>query len=65
MRSPFPLYRSWNGWGGFSPTDGATLGSGLLANFVGIIAIFAWSGTLWQRAHALEYLQGAGGVIVS
>jgi hypothetical protein len=36
----------WNGWGGFSPTEGATLGSGLLANFVGIVVIFAWSGTL-------------------
>merc|ERR1719399_2528688 len=36
----------WNGWGGFSPTEGATLGSGLLANFVGIVAIFVWSGTL-------------------
>jgi Amt family ammonium transporter len=38
--------QKWHGWGGFSPTDGATLGSGLLANFVGIIAIMAWSGTL-------------------
>ena len=36
----------WNGWGGFSPTEGATLGAGLLANVVGIIAIMAWSGTL-------------------
>ena len=38
--------QKWHGWGGFSPTDGATLGSGLAANVAGIFAIMAWSGTL-------------------
>merc|ERR1719183_3351375 len=38
--------QKWHGWGGFSPTDGATLGSGLAANVAGIAAIMAWSGSL-------------------
>merc|ERR1719359_1775471 len=38
--------QKWHGWGGFSPTDGATLGSGLLANVLGIFVIMAWSGSM-------------------
>jgi Amt family ammonium transporter len=34
---------NYHAWGGFSPTDGATLGSGLLVQIVGIIAIAAWT----------------------
>jgi Amt family ammonium transporter len=37
---------NWHGWGGFSPTEGATLGSGLAANVTGVVAIMAWSGIL-------------------
>merc|ERR1719506_159534 len=37
---------NWHGWEGFSPTEGATLGSGLAANVTGVVAIMAWSGIL-------------------
>merc|ERR1719201_1260636 len=37
---------NWHGWSGFSPTEGATLGSGLAANVTGVVAIMAWSGIL-------------------
>ena len=50
--------QNWHGWGGFSPTEGATLGSGLAANVAGVFAIMAWSGTLLGlvRLAALEGL---------
>jgi len=37
---------NFHGWNGFERTEGETMGSALLANLVGIIAIMAWSGTL-------------------
>merc|ERR1719258_791302 len=33
----------YHAWGGFSPTDGATLGGGLLVQVVAILAIAAWT----------------------
>jgi len=37
---------AYHAWGGFSRTEDATIADGLLANFVGILAIVAWSGLL-------------------
>merc|ERR1719456_1826105 len=37
---------NYHAWGGFSPTDGATLGGGVLVQFVGILAIAAWTGIM-------------------
>jgi len=34
----------YHGWGGYSPTDGATIGGALGAQIVGLLAITAWSG---------------------
>jgi Amt family ammonium transporter len=34
---------NYHAWGGFSPTDGATLGGGLLVQVVGVLAIAAWT----------------------
>jgi Amt family ammonium transporter len=34
---------NYHAWGGFSPTDGATLGGGLLVQCVGVLAIAAWT----------------------
>merc|ERR1719456_278985 len=34
---------NYHAWGGFSPTDGATLGAGILVQVVGILAISAWT----------------------
>ena len=33
----------YHAWGGFSPTDGATIGGGILVQVVGILAIAAWT----------------------
>jgi Amt family ammonium transporter len=34
---------NYHAWGGFSPTDGAQLGGGILVQVVGILAISAWT----------------------
>jgi len=44
---------NFHGWGGFHRTEGETIGSALLANVVGLIAIMAWSGILLSIAFKL------------
>jgi Amt family ammonium transporter len=36
----------YHGWGGYSPTDGATIGGALAAQVVGLLAIAGWSGII-------------------
>merc|ERR1719181_1331481 len=37
---------NYHAWGGMSPTDGASIGGGILVQVVGILAIGAWTGIM-------------------
>ena len=43
MIRPTPTLSRYHAWGGYSPTEGATLAGGIAAQVVGIFAIGAWS----------------------
>ena len=43
MIRPTPTPFRYHAWGGYSPTEGATLAGGIAAQVVGIFAIGAWS----------------------
>ena len=54
MIRPTPTLSRYHAWGGYSPTEGATLAGGIAAQVVGIFAIGAWSAIVLTMVPAGE-----------